>query len=498
MPPIQLLYVANQITGKAASSRQSLRFLLQVENLDFHKQVEVLWAGEDGFWQSLPATFCGKLNHNQECWRAALSLPPQARTDLPGDIRFAVRLRCAGQEYWDNNEGADYFSGAGSGDRLHTNIPLLQIEPTRQLGDTQRSLPIKLAVDAALNIDKVTIHWTTDNWQHSHKTVCRRQAQKKQAPSAGYAGLHSAQVWTGRLNIGEAFRVEYSIGCEGKDHTLWDNNHGRNFVLSRTPLKLMILNLHCYQEDEQDRKFWQIAQAIADLEVDVVCLQEVAEYWNNGHGDWPSNSANIINKRLPRPFHIYSDWSHLGFDKFREGVAILSRYPLDEQEARYVSESWDVYSIHSRKVVAARIDVPHIGPINVFSAHLSWWEDGFQQQFQRLSAWAESKHGPDTRATLLCGDFNIAAGSTGYQLVVNSHEYEDQYLAANAPALFDRIFRVNDPHWRDAFADDYRIDYIFMNKASGLQVGSARTVFTDLDYGRVSDHCGYLMTFEPR
>lgn len=259
----------------------------------------------------------------------------------------------------------------------------------------------------------------------------------------------------------------------------------------------MILNLHCYQEDNQDYKFSQIAKAINELKIDIVCLQEVAELWNDGMGDWNTNSAKIINDRLDKPYHLYADWSHLGFDRYREGVAILSRFPLTAQESRYVSDSDDVYSIHSRKVVMSEIHVPHIGTINVFSAHLSWWEDGFAEQFARLRDWAAARHNGHVVGTLLCGDFNIAAGSKGYDLVVQSNEYEDQFLAANAHGVFEKIFRVNDPYWQNYLADDYRIDYIFLNKASDLAVTSGRVLFTEQDYGPVSDHCGYLMTFEP-
>ncbi|MEF8728282.1 MAG: hypothetical protein V5B34_08730 [Accumulibacter sp.] len=45
--------------------------------------------------------------------------------------------------------------------------------------------------------------------------------------------------------------------------------------------------------------------------------------------------------------------------------------------------------------------------------------------------------------------------------------------------------------------DDQRIDYVFLRQGSRLRVTSGRSVFTDHDYGRVSDHLGYLMTFEP-
>lgn len=498
MDNIQLLYVANTVSGKAAASTQTLQFLIRVANLGYSKTVEVHWAGEDGVWRRVLADYCASAGDGSEYWRAEVAFPRQARTELPGDIHFVARLEHEGCEYWDNNDGClDYFCAAGSGGRMTGVMPVVPLNPLQGLAPAQRNVPLKFAVNAALAAEKVTVHWTLDDWRHVHKTSCRLQSGRRSATHGGYAGLHPVQHWSANLKVEGAFRLQYSICCESREQTLWDNNAGRNYRLSRAPLKVLILNLHCYQEDDQDRKFWQIAKAIDELQADVVCLQEVAEHWNDGRGDWASNSANIINRRLKKPFHLYSDWSHLGFDKYREGVAILSRYPIERQEARYVSDSSDAYSIHSRKVVAACIDVPCLGPIDVFSAHLSWWDDGFPGQFQRLSDWADSRRGGEVAATLLCGDFNIAAGSLGYRLVVDGHRYEDQYLAANAPALFQQIFRVDDAHWRDQLADDYRIDYVFMNKDSGLRATSARVLFTEQDYGRVSDHCGYLLEFEP-
>lgn len=57
MANIQLLYVANVISRKKKATQQKLAFLVQVENLGFNKQVEILWAGEDGVWQTLAARF---------------------------------------------------------------------------------------------------------------------------------------------------------------------------------------------------------------------------------------------------------------------------------------------------------------------------------------------------------------------------------------------------------------------------------------------------------
>jgi maltose 6'-phosphate phosphatase len=146
----------------------------------------------------------------------------------------------------------------------------------------------------------------------------------------------------------------------------------------------------------------------------------------------------------------------------------------------------------------AQVDVPFMGLINIFSAHLSWLENGFQEQFENLREWASERQTEHVSGTLLCGDFNITAGSEGYHLITDANEYVDQHLIANADDLSDNSLRINDPHWQDHFDDDYRIDYIFMNKGSALRVTSAKVLFTEQDYGRVSDHCGYLMTFEPK
>jgi maltose 6'-phosphate phosphatase len=138
-----------------------------------------------------------------------------------------------------------------------------------------------------------------------------------------------------------------------------------------------------------------------------------------------------------------------------------------------------------------------MGRINVFSAHLSWWSDGFEEQFERLRKWANKGHSNDVVATFLGGDFNIKAGSRGYVSVVNTKEYEDQFLKATSRNIFEEVFRKSSLYWPQNLANDYRIDYIFMKNGSDLKVTSARTLFSEHDYGRVSDHQGYFMTFEP-
>ncbi len=222
---------------------------------------------------------------------------------------------------------------------------------------------------------------------------------------------------------------------------------------------------------------------------------------NNGgtaSGDWGSNAARIIRDRLPQHYHLCTDWSHIGFDRYREGIAILSKYDFLLKEASYVSSSHDVRSINSRKVVMVQVNVPYIGLVNVFSAHLSWPSGGFFSQFDRLRAWANNKHASHLSATFICGDFNIKAGSEAYQSIVRAGDYEDQYLAVTAKSAFEKIFRKKSANIDRELAKDGRIDFIFMQKRSRLQAVAARELFTNDDhYGRVSDHTGYCVEFEP-
>ena len=324
----------------------------------------------------------------------------------------------------------------------------------------------------------------------------RRHWDKVLWSNARNPNQYGCETWISQLQIGHAYRVQYAIGGATPQRQIWDNNLGKNYIARRDRLKVLTLNLHCYQEEHQENKFAQIAKAIRDLNIDIVCLQEVGEPWNDGKGDWNANAAKIILDYLGHPYHVYTDWSHLGFDRYREGVAILSKYKFLYKDAGYVSASQDMYNIHARKVVMVQVSVPYIGEINVFSTHLSWWQDGFREQFERLKEWAQHKHTNNVRATLLCGDFNAKAGAEGYKLL--SYDYEDQFLKAYERRKFDKIFRQMPQPQMHYLHNDGRIDYIFLKKGSRLTATSARELFTQQDYyGRVSDHTGYYLEFEP-
>ncbi|WP_300452146.1 endonuclease/exonuclease/phosphatase family protein [Accumulibacter sp.] len=501
MEKISLIYAQNLINRKAAMAQQELSFVVLVDNLCYDKSVDVVWAGEDGVWHAVPASYHGGADQQREYWLARLTFAVAPDKPLPGNVQFALCYRALGKEYWNNNDGRNYAIQADSGILPGPGRGVVNTGFESRLSDEDSPVRLVVGVDTGLAARAVSIQWSTDNWRTTRQTPCRLATDywdEAWLSNARNPNHYGCQVWSGALRAADAFRVDYRIRCETRRGIVWDDNFGTSYAIQRPALKVLILNLHCCQEDNQDDKLSQIAKAIGELEVDIVCLQEVAELWNDGQGDWQTNTARIINERLESPYHLVSDWSHLGFERYREGVALLSRYPIRKHSARYVSASQDPFSIHSRKVVMAQIEVPAVGLINVFSSHLSWWEDGFAEQFETLRRWARDEHGSRVVATMLGGDFNIKAGAEGYRLVVAANEYEDQFLLVKSPSLFHRIFEAGDSHWHHELADDRRIDYIFLRKGSALRVTSGRVVFTERDYGTVSDHAGYLMTFVPK
>jgi maltose 6'-phosphate phosphatase len=124
MATIEWLVVENTLTRKQNASQQKLVFLLAVENLHYHKQVNVLWAGEDGVWQTLSAHYLGPRGDRHEYWQASLSVTAKTARSLPGNIQFALQLRCDGREFWDNHQGVNYQSKQGSGFSLPEQLPL--------------------------------------------------------------------------------------------------------------------------------------------------------------------------------------------------------------------------------------------------------------------------------------------------------------------------------------------------------------------------------------
>ena len=186
----------------------------------------------------------------------------------------------------------------------------------------------------------------------------------------------------------------------------------------------------------------------------------------------------------------YWSWtySHVGYDFYHEGNALLSKNPIIAKEY-LASETTDVWDHTTRKNLSGLTEVDG-KMIQVLSCHFSWWNDGkFAYEWQQTEAFLTER----AASLLLLGDFNNEADSLGYQLVKNSSlQLQDSFLAATKTIGEASVVKAIDG-WQDN-QTALRIDYVFASQNE--QPVEYEVVFDGQRLPIVSDHFGICVVFE--
>jgi len=242
-----------------------------------------------------------------------------------------------------------------------------------------------------------------------------------------------------------------------------------------------------------ERRMDLIADEFAVLRPDVIALQEASV--SRRHGNVPERLARRLglhHVHAPATARVFGDGilsrviiAVLGF---REGPAILSRFPVVESEV-YELPRCERY-LDPRVLLRARLDTPR-GPIDVFSTHIS--RDGCQAR--RVAALVAQRR--NRLPSILMGDFNAAESSAAIRVMTEEAGFVDAYRQANPDAVGATGWQRIDAPWPMARR---RIDYIFF--VPGLEVhgrvARSRVVLDTphrLPDGRTlwpSDHYGVL------
>ena len=264
--------------------------------------------------------------------------------------------------------------------------------------------------------------------------------------------------------------------------------------------RVLTLNLHCYQEENQLEKFALIAIAIFENDIDVVLLQEVAQNKNSplvqdGQGVKEDNAARIISRELQKLGANYNFawyWSHYGWEIWEEGLAILSKLPLKDISAKYLTQSSSKNYWLSRIALAAHIEISG-DPVKFVTTHTGFWndkEESYENQIANLLDFAQEQ-----QLVIFGGDFNVEAGTPGYEYIMKNTGFRDLYLESNIDGMFDPTIGGVIDGWPDADGKPKRIDYFFTSSKKILCKKVSR-IFTKENYGEVSDHFGLLAEFE--
>ncbi|MDR0922277.1 MAG: endonuclease/exonuclease/phosphatase family protein [Lactobacillales bacterium] len=270
-------------------------------------------------------------------------------------------------------------------------------------------------------------------------------------------------------------------------------------------MNILTLNTHSWIEENPLEKLEQLAQGICSENYDVIALQEVNqsmtasavstdEFFHapkeNQVPIKDDNFALCLVARLHElgaSYHWSWTASHIGYDKYDEGLAILSKQPLEPTDF-YASKSKDYTDYHTRRLLLAKTEIEG-HEVVVVSVHFSWWkndlgEEAFLHEWLTLKEQLEQVSVP----IFVMGDFNNAAhvADEGYHYLTSQDTLSDSFVQAR---LHNGEFTVE--HAIDGWSENsekLRIDYIFVSPV--VQIEEYAVVFNSKQMPVVSDHFG--------
>ncbi|MGN0778271.1 MAG: endonuclease/exonuclease/phosphatase family protein [Aristaeellaceae bacterium] len=272
-------------------------------------------------------------------------------------------------------------------------------------------------------------------------------------------------------------------------------------------LTLLTLNTHSLMAPDTALCLRTLADAILTEQADAVALQEVNQLltapevpaqaltdtgWQPCGSDRPVREGNfalmlaaLLRARDPR-WHWTWAHAHCGYDRFDEGLAVLTRLPVEAAVTRNLSTPQGA----CRRILLGMLT----GGVWLSSLHMGWWNDAqdpFTDQWRIVEQFCREQGG----IHYLLGDFNSPAHvrQEGHDLM-RSCGWQDCYDRAEARDSGITVGGQIDG-WRSHAVEPMRIDFVLTN-APGRTL-SSRVIFNGGFYPVISDHFGVL-TVETR
>lgn len=256
-------------------------------------------------------------------------------------------------------------------------------------------------------------------------------------------------------------------------------------------MKLLTLNCHSWQEDNQIEKIKYLARVINEKDYDVIALQEISQSIDAESIDGYIKENNFVlmlknelDKYTKDKYDFYWDFSHIGYDIYEEGLAILTKHKVLNTESIFITKNHDTDYWKTRKIVKMTIDYKG-NETDIYSCHLGWWHDD-EEPF-KYQADSLIDHLDNNRINILMGDFNNNAfvRGEGYDYLIGKGlndlfmSYEKHDLGITAKGKIDG--------W-DENRENLRLDLVLSNKE--VKVNNAEVIFNRTNKEIISDHYG--------
>ncbi|HGF1449200.1 TPA: endonuclease/exonuclease/phosphatase family protein [Streptococcus suis] len=256
-------------------------------------------------------------------------------------------------------------------------------------------------------------------------------------------------------------------------------------------MKLLTVNVHAWLEENQDQKLDILAQTIAQKQYDVIALQEVNQLMANPLVTKDLRKDNyglVLLEKLKElgvvGYSYFWSNSHIGYDKYDEGIAFLTTLPVYEVDAFYCSQHQDLTSILSRKIIGLTVAYGN-ELIDLYSCHINL--PGHPEEDQLGNVRKIVNRTSQERLKILMGDFNTDALSDpqAYQAIKNLGLYDSYDLAVEKDSGITVEKAIDG--WA-GHSQEKRLDYVFLNQER--QVQSSRVIFNGDNLPVISDHFG--------
>lgn len=263
-------------------------------------------------------------------------------------------------------------------------------------------------------------------------------------------------------------------------------------------MKLLTLNCHSWQEDDQLQKINYLAETIKENDYDVIALQEVSQHMlgKQYKGQLKTDNYAVVllealNKLGVSDYEIVWDFSHIGFQVYEEGLCLLCKHPIIEKGSFFVTRSDDTLNWKTRRIVKITIRYGE-EEIDFYSCHLGWWKDDVEpckEQLDKLNERLSSK-----KLSILMGDFNNSAHvlGEGYSYM-KELGWLDTYELAEVKDKGETV-QGKIAGWENN-SENLRVDYILANRP--VRVLSSKVIFNGENRKVISDHYGVEVVIEP-
>ena len=256
-------------------------------------------------------------------------------------------------------------------------------------------------------------------------------------------------------------------------------------------MKLLTLNCHSWQEENQQDKIELLAKRIQEQDYDVIALQEVSQHIEGNVVEKDVKDTNFVYALLEAleklgVAHYDFRWafSHIGYDVYEEGLCILSKHPIIEEERFFITNNHNTTYWKTRRILRTTI-LYEADAIDFYTCHLGWWvddEESFIDQVDRLN-----EHIKSERLSFMMGDFNNNANKReeGYDYMA-SKGWLDTYTVAKKKD--DGITVQGKIAGWEKNEEALRLDLIWTNKP--VLVDESKVCFNGINGEIVSDHFG--------